>query len=240
MNPSMVVRAVAARMVSVRRVAQRDEGISLVELVVGILVLGIISALIANLFISSVRAMSVSSATDTNTRMASNGMNQLTRMVRAGTPYPVKNEMVPRPAFVQIAPDSFTMYAYVNLQNSDQKPVKVQYSVERTDLIETTWEAGPPDGDFYNFPPDPTSRRELATSLVPAAETGSPLFTYLDKAGHPIAVPSGGVISTDVLASVSAVSIALTIQGSSTDTRSRVALENTVAIPNLGRTRVIP
>lgn len=226
-----------------------DAGISLVELVVGILVLGIVTTLIANLYISTVKVISVSSSIDTNTRMASNGMNEMTRVVRAGTPYPTPGAIEPKPTFVAADSKSLTMYAYVNLTNSDQTPVRVRFSVTNdNDLQETSWAAKPPVGGFYTFPDwtQPTSTRELATSVVPQAEalpgggTRPPLFTYADANGVRIPVPAGGITNEETLRSIASVTITLTIQGSSIDERARVTLVNTVGIPNLGQNRTLP
>lgn len=238
MNPAKRMRNALERL---RAGASRDEGISLVELIVGILVLGIVSALIAGLFTSTMQVVTVSSALDRNTRMASNGMNEMSRIVRAGTPYPVAGAIEPLPAFALVRNEEFTMYAYVNLANSDQKPVKVKFSVENGSLVETTWNSTLQSSGYYTFGSSAPTTRTLASSVVPKA-SGSPyIFTYLDANGAPIAVPNTlqGLVGDDALRSVAAVTITLTIQGSSTDTRSRVTLVNTVGIPNLGQNRVI-
>ncbi len=219
----------------------RDTGASLVEIVVGIFILGIVTALIAGLFSSTMQVVTVSSALDTNTRMASNGMNEMSRIVRAGTPYPVAGAIEPEPAFALVKNEEFTIYAYVNLANSDQRPVKVNFSIVNGDLIETTWTSQLQSGGYYTFPSTTSTRRVLASSVVPKA-SGSPyIFTYLDANGASITVPTTttGLTGADALRNVAAVKITLTIQGSSTDTRSRVTLVNTVGIPNLGQNRVI-
>jgi type II secretory pathway pseudopilin PulG len=225
-----------------RASATRDEGISLVELIVGILVLGIVSALIAGLFTSTMQVVTVSSALDRNTRMASNGMNEMSRIVRAGTPYPVAGAIEPLPAFALVKNEEFTIYAYVNLANSDQKPVKVKFSVENGSLVETTWKSTLQSNGYYTFGTSASMTRTLASSVVLPKASGSPyIFTYLDANGTPIAVPNTlqGLVGDDALRGVAAVTVTLTIQGSSTDTRSRVTLVNTVGIPNLGQNRVI-
>jgi type II secretory pathway pseudopilin PulG len=234
-NPARAVRDGAARL----RTAP-DAGISLVELIVAILVLGIVSTMIVSLFAGTLQAVTVSSALDKNTREASNGMNEMSRIVRAGTPYPVSNAVQPKPAFATAANETFTIYAYVNLANSDQQPVKVQFSVDGNgNLVEKKW-TSTLSGGYYTFPTTtaPTTRT-LASSVVPKV-SGSPyIFTYLDASGAAIPMPSGGLVGDDALAAISSVTITLTIQGSSMDTRSRVTLVNTVGIPNLGQNRVI-
>jgi type II secretory pathway pseudopilin PulG len=224
-----------------RAISARDDGISLVELIVGILVLGIVSALIAGLFTSTMQVVTVSSALDRNTRMASNGMNEMSRIVRAGTPYPVSGALEPLPTFAVVKNESFTIFAYVNLANSDQKPVKVKFSIDNGRLVETTWKSTLQTSGYYTFDSSTPSTRILASSVVPKAPGSPYIFTYLDANGTPIVVPNtaDGLVGDDALQSVAAVTITLTIQGSSTDTRSRVTLVNTVGIPNLGQNRVI-
>lgn len=214
-----------------------DEGISLIELIVGILVLSIVTALIASFYISTVQVISVSSALETNTRMASNGMNEMSRIVRAGTPYPVAGAIEPKPAFAEVTSRAFTIYAYVNLTNSDQRPVKVRFSVSNGRLVETTWRSTLSNG-YYVFTGAPTER-VLASSVVTDVPGKPALFSYVDANGAAISVPTAGLTDEDALRSVNSVTITLVIQGSATDTRSRVTLVNTVGVPNLGQNRTV-
>jgi hypothetical protein len=229
-----------------------DAGISMSELIVGMFVLTIVTAMIASFYVSTMRTVTVSSALTTNTQMASNGMNELARVIRAGTTNPRASAELPTPAFVKATSRSIVMHAFVNLRSSEQTPVLVEFSVDAAGrLIERTWNATSHADGYWTFPTmeklaespptatAPSSTRVLASSVAPTATGGAQLFRYVAADGSEISLPSAG-LGEDARRSVAAVTVTLVIQGATDDSRSRVTLQNTVGIPNLGLTRSVP
>jgi type II secretory pathway pseudopilin PulG len=214
-----------------------DAGISLIELLVGMLVLSIVSVLIVSLYTSTLKTVTVASELNTNTSQASNGMNELARIIRAGTANPVRGQTVPNPAFVVAQKDVLLMYAYVNLASSEQTPVMVRFHVDGDRrLIESTWPATSLGEGYWRFP-DPADSRPSTTRVLASGVTDTAsLFSYQRANGSVFTVPSSGLSLADRRL-VAAVTVQLRIQGDAGDTSSRVTLRNTVGVPNLGIAR---
>lgn len=227
-----------------RRLGAADAGLSIAELAVAIMILGVISALVMGFFASTIKTVGVASALRTNTGMAANAMNELSRVIRAGTENPIRNVELPDPVFVSATAESLVLYAYVNLQSSDQTPVMVRFRIDgERRLIEEKWAATRDTYGYWGFPslsvrpePVPISKRVIASALAPATSGVPALFSYIDAAGDVIPLPTSG-LSVDAIRSVAAVALTVSIQGSAADADSRVVLENTVGIPNLGINR---
>jgi type II secretory pathway pseudopilin PulG len=219
----------------------------MVELLVVILIMGIVTAMIASFYSSTMKTVHIASALRTNTAMASNAMNELARTIRAGTENPLRNQALPAPVFVVAQPNTVVLYAYVNLRSSDQTPVMVRFSVDaERRLIEEKWPAVLDAYGYWAFPAvsqatgkptqAPASSRVLASAVALPGNGVAPLFTYEDVAGDPVTMTSAGV-SSSVIPDVAAVRVSVAIQGSTADAAARVVLENTVGIPNLGVNR---
>jgi type II secretory pathway pseudopilin PulG len=221
-----------------------DAGVSIAELAVAIMILGIVTALVAGFYSSTIKTIGVASALRTNTAMASNAMNELSRVIRAGTENPLRDRELPDPAFVSATAESLVIYAYVNLQSSDQNPVMIRFRIDGDRrLIEEKWAATKDSHGYWRFPslsarpePLPTTRRVVASALAPVAPGVPALFSYVDVSGAVIPLPAAG-LSVAAIRTVAAVSLTVSIQGSASDAGSRVMLENTVGIPNLGLNR---
>ena len=222
---------------------RRDEsGISLIELLVAMVLTTIVMLIAVGLFSQIMNVSQSAGSLNTNTRQAANGMNEMARIIRAGTNNPVKNQLTPSPAFVAASAESLTIYTYVNQSSSDQTPKMVRFRVVRSGtgsaatatLVEDTWAATATTDKYWTFPAastTPASSRTLA-STVAAASTSTPLFTYLDGDGNPIAVPGTGFTAAQ-LGTIASVKVVLTIQKSVANATSQVTLQNTVGIPNL-------
>lgn len=225
-----------AREVTAKRT--EESGISLTELIVAMLIFGIASTMVIGFFISTTKTMSLAQSLTTNTKQASNAMNQTARLIRAGTENPVKGE-TNDPAFLFASTETLTMYAYINLQSSEQKPIAVQLSLNtKRQLIEKQWPAKPGDvAGYWTFDVGgpPASTRILATSVAPTG-SGGPLFSYLTADGS---VLPAGSLNKDQRRSVAAVKVTLTLQEEGASDEHRVSLQNTVGIPNLGFHRVV-
>lgn len=220
--------------------AARDErGIGLVELLVSMLLLGIVSLIVSGLYISTMRTVDQTRTLTANTREVSNGMNQVARVIRAGTENPVKGQALSSPAFVSATKESLTIYAYVNLRSSDEQPIKVEYKLDdQRRLIETQWTALRDDEDYFTFGEDASekSSRIIAETVAPRSSEAAEeayLFSYLTADGTELPVPASGAFTTAQLRSIAAVKVTMTLQASMTDAQSAVTLQNTVGMPNL-------
>ncbi|WP_223691867.1 PulJ/GspJ family protein [Leifsonia poae] len=226
---------------ALRRLRDDERGVTLAELIVAIGLLSLFISVVTGLYISSMRAMSVGRDVHQNSAQASNAMNEVSRVIRAGTDNPVNGQALNDPAFVKATGQQLTIYAYINLDGSAELPVEIDLSIASGVLKETRWAATLDANGYWTFPTDlvhtpPTSVRTLASTVSTA---GAPVYTYLKADGSVIPVPVGGIVDPTTLRSIAAVQVALTVQSSLTDSSQQVALQNTVGIPNLGLARSV-
>ncbi|WP_241972708.1 hypothetical protein [Cryobacterium cryoconiti] len=170
----------------------------------------------------------------TNARESSNGMNEVSRVIRAATENPVSGA-ANQPALEQALNESVTLYAYINLTSSAELPVKIRLSLDSSRrLIETQWPAVefPAGSGFFTFSPTSSSTKIMAGTIAPQTGTRPYLFTYVLKDGTELTTPSTGLTAAQ-RETVAAITVTMTLQGSATDTRSAVTLRNTVGMPNL-------
>lgn len=217
---------------SLRRRLRGERGIGLVELLVSMLLLGVVSAIVAGLYVSTMRTVAQAKTLTGNTREASNGMNEVTRVIRAATEYPILGQAVNDPAIESATKESVTVYAYVNLDTPTQQPVKIQLALDaERRLVETQWASIRGVNGYYSFETTPKSVRILAATVAPAGAV--PLFRYLDGTGAALFTPMSGITDAN-RARIASVTVNLTVQSSLTDAGSAVSLHNTVGMPNLG------
>jgi type II secretory pathway pseudopilin PulG len=215
---------------------RRDErGITLAELIIAIGLLSLFATVLTSLYVSSIRAMSVGRDVHQNTGQASNAMNELSRVIRAGTDNPVRGQALNDPAFYNKATATeIYIYAYINLDSSAELPVMINFQRNSQGvLIERRWPATLDANGYWKFP-DPASTVPASTRTVASTLPSTPLFTYLKSDNTVIPIPVGGITDPNTLRSIAAVTVSLTIQSSLTDTSQKVTLQNTVGIPNLG------
>lgn len=216
--------------------ASREAGVSLPELLVTMMLLGLFSALVLGLVTSVTRTFTRERAATDSTMIASNGMNELTRMVRAGTGLLVTGG-AQAPVFVEAGPRTATLYSYIDTTAASPQPLKVQFTVDgQGRLIERRWTATTTK-EPWAFSTTASSTRTVATSVVPGTEN---LFTYFTAAGAKINPTSGVNLSAAERENVAAVRIQLTVQTDPSGRADPVMLRNTVSIPNLGISRVRP
>jgi type II secretory pathway pseudopilin PulG len=216
---------------------RRDGGITLVELLVSMTLLGIVITVVFGLYLSTMRTSDATKNLSNNTKSASNGMNEVARVIRAATDNPVAGNQLNDPAFVAITAESVVVYAYINLDSSAQTPVMIRLSLDANRrLIESRWPSTALSDGNWTFPlptTTPASTRVLANTVSPHV-TGSPwLFTYLLADGTALVLPATGAPTADQLRTIAAVQVTLTVQASLTDATRSVTLLNTVGVPNL-------
>jgi prepilin-type N-terminal cleavage/methylation domain-containing protein len=221
----------------------RDQGMSLVELLVSVMITSVLGVVITSLYVSTVTTTAEVSSVTVNTRQAANGMNEMARVIRAATENPVPSQALSDPAFVStvaapLSAESLTVYAYVNLNSATEVPVKVRFSLDaERRLIETQWASTALAGGYFGFESTPRSTRILASTVAPAAPGSPALFRYLLADGTELVLPPTGTLTTVQLRSIAAVQVSLTMQETLTDSHAAVTLENTVRIPNLALSR---
>ncbi|MGV8886076.1 MAG: type II secretion system protein [Microbacteriaceae bacterium] len=241
------MRTVVARIQRKFRPLRRNEdGITLIELLVAMILLGILLTVVVSLYVSATNAVSLARAVTGNTKQVSNAMNEASRVIRAGTENPLTPPATPAPAFVSAKKDDVIIYAFINLENAQEQPQMIRLWVDRATgtFMESRWRATAVTGTTrWTFPSNPClatnvpagctipDGKTMLAEAVPASSTL--IFQYFQKNGTPIPVPAAGLSLAD-RGLVSSVKITLTTQTSLTDASNPVTLENTVGMPNLG------
>ena len=217
-----------------------DLGLGLPELIVSIMLLALLSALVLGLFTTVTRSTTRDRAATDSTNVASIGMDELTRVIRAGTEVGLTGGGATNaPVFITATQNELTLYAYIDTASTNAVPVKVRFSIDGSRrLIETRWRATTTSSP-WSFVADstPTSSRTVARSIPAGAGA---LFQYFDATGAGLPVPAAGVFTTAQLKSIAAVRVQLTVQADLTARALPVTMRNTVGIPNLGISRVGP
>ena len=209
----------------------RDAGLSLIELLVAIALTTVVMGLAVSLFVVATHTVSLSQSIDGGTRQASNGMNQVARMLRAATPDPLANPIVggqqSYPAIIIAKGQVISFYAYVNLSGGES-PVMVTYDATTGVLTEKQYPATttvPGTNGNWTFASTYTTR-SLCNS-IPSATT---VFRYFDKTGTEL-LPAN-LTTWQALATITSVQVTIIIQP--TGAASAVTLTNTVGMANIG------
>ena len=82
---------IALRSLIAARRLRDERGITLIEITVGIFLFSVVSAVVMAMFVSVMRGSNINNKVNLDTRSASNGMNEMARMIRAATENPLLN-----------------------------------------------------------------------------------------------------------------------------------------------------
>ncbi|AWB87230.1 PilW family protein [Mycetocola zhujimingii] len=218
-----------------RAAAERDRGISLIELIIAMVLLSIVTTVVAALLISLTNAATMSRGIDASSKTASNAMNDLALVIRNGSTVPVKNNIIPLAAFVAGGPESLTIHSILGGSGLSLSPVKVKFTVNaKRQLIEQRWTAKVTDG-YFSWPADAAmTSRNLSGSLLIPKDEERPLFTYLDEKRNPIEMSAGNQLSAPNLGKVRSVLITMRVEAEGGAKGQIIELENIVGVPNLG------
>ena len=220
------LRALLARAARARR---GDDGISLAELLVAMMVFAILMAITGGFMVSAMRASTQARAIDESTRTATNAMTAMTRNLRAATDNPVEDVNLPAPAFETLLGSEVVFYAYVNLASSDATPVKVRYWLDGRSLKESTTQSRRTGDGFFLFT-GATTTRTVATSVV----TGTNLFAPIGATGADL--PLATLTTEAAKRQVAAVRVRVQV-GDTATSPTATTLVNTVGLPNLDLAR---
>lgn len=228
---------------SQRQTDDHARGFTLVELMVTMVVLAVAMAMVAGIMVTTSRTFTKDRSATNSTNIAAAGMNELTRVIRAGTEIRVSGGGRNTPVFETAENETMTLHAFIDADSLDPRPVKVRFSVnDRRELVETRYPAVAGSGPFWEFvPPEhPSVTSRVITRQITTAAAGEPaLFSYYtaDDPDAPLTVPSAGLDET-TRRKIVIVRVRLKVQSDATGRSVPVVIENQVGIPNLGVDRV--
>ncbi|MCR2785920.1 MULTISPECIES: type II secretion system protein [unclassified Microbacterium] len=214
---------------------------TLIELVVAMGVFGILLTLVVSMFVGAARLFSDQQGAIDNSRLASTSMNEVTRIIRAGTEIPVPGSTVKKPVFAYAGAEKIIIHSFIDAGTSaDPPPVRVEFARNSgNELIETRWAAHhePVGSTYWAFASAATSSRPIARSLTPVT-AGAPLFRYYDQNGGVLSPPAGASLTIDQIRTIASVQVTMRVQADASGRVEPVSIQNMVGIPNLGVARV--
>lgn len=225
--------------------SDRDAGVSIIELIVAMFLLAILMTIVMKGFTAFSTNFTEERAAADSSRVAATGMNELTRVIRAGTELAQQGVVLDRPVFSEIKPNGMTLAAYFDTNSLDPAPVKIRFSINASgELVETRWKGKRLANGDWTFEPTEYYTKTVARKIVPPA-SGKPLFSYVIADGADAGVDddilvlsAAGSTDASVLRSVKAVQVTMNVQADPTARANPVQLRNRVGIPNLGVSRV--
>jgi type II secretory pathway pseudopilin PulG len=212
------VRTLRARW---RAARSRDDGLTLVELCVAMVIAGAVAVMIATTTIQALRIQRDTTLREDDTTAAALAMEVLTKDVRQAIAQQVGGATVP--AFSAATPTGLTLVTWVGAD-----PVKVSYvlsggvltrSVQRADTAAA--------GARSTFAASGSS----TTTTLARNVTSTALFAYVTSSAPN--APVAGVTGSVDLALVRAVAVDLTVDSDRSDRLPGTQLKNTVACLNL-------
>lgn len=225
----------------VRDVAKRDEGFSLVELLVAIMLMGIVLIVVANLFISTSKSTAQSGEVHESTGNASNIANAVGSVVPFAVNNPKTGATDPDPAILVARADRLVIMAAIGVpatleaSGRPTKPTLVEYTVAADrQLLDRRWIPAASGSTWVFAGTDPTtvapaSTRRLGGSLT----TGAPIFTYRDVDDN-LLNPGTGALTLAQRRLVATVEVRISVVPPGDPTATPVVITTRYPLANLG------
>ncbi|WP_093181939.1 hypothetical protein [Sanguibacter gelidistatuariae] len=211
---------------------------SLAELLVTMMLMSLIAILVGTLVTSVSRAFTSDRIANDNTTTAAIAMNEMNRVLRAGTTISVAGQTTGTPVFLKASATSVTLSAFLDTSAAASQPVQVRFelNVATGELSETRWAAIASSKPNWTFVATPTSTRVIARNVT-APTASTPLFAYLKEDASPWPFTSGE-LTLDARRGVVAVTVSIETQTGPAGKTAPVRIENTIGIPNLSVSRL--
>lgn len=228
-------------MIDVRQVSRRlrdgQSGISMVELLVAMVIVGIVLTLITGMFVSTSRVVSTGTSVNTSTKAASLGITELSRALRFAASNPVSGQALDDPAFVVAKKDLLTVTSYIDVETANPRPTKLAFTIDgQGRLIEVRYDSYEVSSGFWAFDATPSATRILTGALIPPSGTEPELFTYLDSTNSPLTMPTTGLTAAQ-LPLVASVQVYFKLKSDDVRAGNPVAFKSVIGVPNLGINR---
>lgn len=217
-----------------------EDGLTLLELVVATAIFGILMTFVVTMFTSTARSVSDQQGAVDNSRMASVSMNEVTRIIRAGTEIPKHGTSVNDPVFTFAGAEKLVVHSFIDAGTSvDPPPIKVEFSRNgANELVEKRWAAYHVHTTYWAFNATSTYSRTIARSLLPPA-AATPLFRYFDKNGAALTPAAAGAsLTVNQIRNIASVQVRMRVQADESGRVAPVEIRNMVGLPNLGVARV--
>lgn len=219
------------RIRSVIRGERREDGLTLIELLVAMGLFAVLLAIVGGTFYSITRATTFAAARDQNSRNASNAMNEIVRQVRAAADNP-RVGASDSPAFISAGTSALQFTTLVST-GRDSVPQQVTFSVSAAGVLTEKIVAGSTtDNAYYTFS-GAGSTSTIASSIEVPATTATPIFQYLDIGKTVLTPNAAGLLTADQVGQIAFVQVTLRFSSTASTLKNGITLQNTVGLPNL-------
>lgn len=218
---------------------RRDDGLTLVEVMVSLAIFSIMMAAVATLLIFGLRSMFDASTANSVQAQQQNALTAMSRLIRF-IDHP-NNGPTPDPAIVSATPDSLAFFTWGAAGTVDRQATKALLCVADEGLVEITWlpevsdQGIPQPGYSDTSVPACTDATGTRRILVPVSREGEPslVFTYWrsrtddDEPGDgPVEVVPTGALTAEQISTVNAIEVTIS------DTRLTIPSEQSIALVN--------
>lgn len=221
-----------------RNLPQGQAGLTLPELLVTMTLTAIIGSLMVAFMSGYSRTLTRESARSDSTNVAAVGMNELTRVIRAGVR--IENDHAPggfEGIFRFAGRERLQLHAGVDSDAVSVRPLLIDFSLDAgrvlTETRTTPRVGGPAEAAWmFSGAGTVTTSKPIARTIVPATGPDTVLFRYFDAAGVEMVPSPGSSLPPADLERITAVEIHLSVQADPTERAEPVTLTNRVGLLN--------
>lgn len=214
----------------------KDEGFTLVEILVAIFILGIVLAAVQGTLIMTQRTVGMDFVRVDQTQMGRLSMDAITRNLRTAVlPSQLNGTCTgcDLAAFLKAEPYRVQFYANINNDSNIVGPSRVTYEVTAGKLKETLQPPNAHAATDYNYQyctPGTGGCVVKIRTLATGVQSTSPIFTYYSKDGTTLG--TGGTLSSADLAAVDSVDVLISVKKSTSSTVPATSFTSRVTLPN--------
>jgi type II secretory pathway pseudopilin PulG len=213
--------------------ADREAGVTLVELMIAIMLGAIIMAMIGGFFMQTTRITSTAVQSNTTNGLASSAMQEITTVVRLATQLS-NGTATATPPVISASSTKLVISSLVSVTTpSDPAPTQVTFDSSSGSIIESRCVATKSNG-FWTFSTcASSSSRSLGGPVVGPDAGQNALFSYLDSNGNTLTLTNGNLASTSN-GSVASIVVSVKMQAAGQTILPPVYLTANVGMPNIG------
>lgn len=221
-------------MSALRRTGARDEGTSLAELLVSIVVFGIIAAIVTTTVTFTLRASRATSSRVGDLSDAQVTLDAMSKVIQTAAQPPAVEGATPAAAVIEATGTDFEFYGY---NDPGAPPAKIEFALVGNEVQETvtpSTNSGPDACD-----PPYTYGAGTTRTVATGVSSSQPIFSYFAQptaanlTGVPLTlVGRPGALSTADMARVELVGITLSVNQSTNPPVASTGATITVSLPN--------
>lgn len=229
-----------------RRLVTDESGFSLVELLVAVILMGIVLTMIANIYISTVKATDQAGSRHESTGNASNVANELNAVIRFATTNPVAGTTDPSPALLAGTTTRLVLMSTIGVPTTIEtggrptKPTLVEF--QRTtagQMQERRWIPTASGVTWVFAGADPTTVTPASSRLLGGTMTTGTVFRYFkpddgNAATNEEIVPAVGGLTAAQRPLIASIEVRISMVPPNKPTATPVVITNRIALANLG------